>query len=669
MIGRRLSDRYDILSHLGEGGMAVVYKAKDLILDRLVAVKILRHDFSNDEEFIRRFRREAESVASLSHPNIVSIYDIGEEDDCYFIVMEYVQGITLKKFIKSYSPVSFQEVVYIAKQIALALAHAHERGIVHRDIKPHNIIIDENENVKVTDFGIALGVTSATITYTNSILGSAHYISPEQASGGKATIKSDIYAFGIVLFELLTDRIPYPGSSPVTVAIKHLNDPFPYPKDFRHDIPQSLENIVIKSVEKNPNLRYDTMNELYEDLDTALDPNRLNEPRREFHDGISPMESDSTDKEETIKIPPVPRNTETKTEEQNPNEDGNPSKKIKKTKRKRFWLWISLLILMILIGASVAAFYVFPKLFYVQDTTVPDLKGMTYQNAVQHLKEKQLKPIKRHVADNQIDKGKVARQDPESQTEVKVNSDVTIYVSTGAKKEILDNYIGYDRQSVLDLVRDKTYKQIVWKKEYSSTIPEGEVMKQDPSPGKKIIPSETTLELTYSAGEEEQSVPDLTGLSEDDAESKLDQLGLKMEVKDGDYSDNIDKGAVLEQTPQQGESLKKGSSVTVYLSKGKELKPETIKKTIKVELDQNQNDQNQNGQNQSDQNQTEQKPTHVQIIYTDASHNNETFVDEEISETKSYTIPLTIKPNESAHYQVLINGEVKKEETIDYDGG
>ncbi|WP_141603425.1 Stk1 family PASTA domain-containing Ser/Thr kinase [Terrilactibacillus laevilacticus] len=657
MIGRRISDRYDILSRLGEGGMAVVYKAKDLILDRLVAVKILRHDFSNNEEFIRRFRREAESVASLSHPNIVNIYDIGEEDDCYFIVMEYVQGITLKKFIKSYSPVSFQEVVYIAKQIALALAHAHERGIVHRDIKPHNILIDENENVKVTDFGIALGVTSATITYTNSILGSAHYISPEQASGGKATIKSDIYAFGIVLFELLTDRIPYPGSSPVTVAIKHLNDPFPYPKDFRHDIPQSLENVVIKAVEKNPNLRYDTMNELYEDLDTALEPNRLNEPRRERHDDISPMEYESTDQEETIKIPAVPRKTENLTEEQKPNEGNKPSKKPKKTKKKRFWLWITLLILMILIGASVAAFYIFPKLFYVQDTTVPDLKGMKYQNAVKQLKEKHLKSLRRNVADNQIDKGKVARQDPESQTEVKENSSVTVYVSTGAKKEILDNYIGYDRQSVLDLIRDKNYKEIVWKKEYSSTIPEGEVMKQDPSPGKKIIPSQTTLELTYSAGEEEQSVPDLTGLNEDEAKSKLDHLGLKMKVKDGDYSDSIEKGNVLEQTPQQGESLKKGSSVIVYLSKGKELKPETIKKTVKVELDQNQNDQNQ----------TEQKPTHVQIIYTDASHHNETFVDEEINETKSYTIPLTINPNESANYQVLINGEVKKEETIDYD--
>ncbi|WP_262391910.1 protein kinase domain-containing protein [Sporolactobacillus inulinus] len=201
MIGKRVGGRYQIISRLGEGGMAVVYKAKDLILDRLVAVKTLRPELAGDEEFVRRFHREAESVASLSHPNIVAIYDIGEED-CYYLVMEYIEGMTLKEFIKNYSPISIDDSIYIMKQILLAIGHAHEHGIVHRDIKPQNILINESESVKVTDFGIALAVSGATITYTHSIMGSAHYLSPEQAKGGTATIKSDIYALGIVMFEL-----------------------------------------------------------------------------------------------------------------------------------------------------------------------------------------------------------------------------------------------------------------------------------------------------------------------------------------------------------------------------------------------------------------------------------------------------------------------------------
>lgn len=247
MIGKRLNGRYKILDLIGGGGMANVYLARDIILDRDVAVKVLRPDFSDDEEFIRRFHREAQAATSLNHPNIVSIYDVGEEGNILYIVMEYIDGTTLKQYIQKNGPLSNEESVNIMIQLTSALAHAHENHIVHRDIKPQNILIDENGVVKITDFGIAVALTSTTITQTNSFLGSVHYLSPEQARGGMATKKSDIYSLGIVMFELITGRLPFFGESAVSIALKHLQNNTPSPKRWNPAIPQSIENIILKS--------------------------------------------------------------------------------------------------------------------------------------------------------------------------------------------------------------------------------------------------------------------------------------------------------------------------------------------------------------------------------------------------------------------------------------
>ena len=245
MNGKRISDRYKILRMIGGGGMANVYLARDMILDRDVALKILRMDFSNDEEFIRRFHREAQSATSLTHPNIVSIYDVGEEGDIYYIVMEYVDGMTLKQYIQAFSPIPVEKALDIMKQITSAVSHAHQNHIVHRDIKPHNILIDHNGNVKITDFGIAMALSATSITQTNSVLGSVHYLSPEQARGGMANKKSDIYSLGIVMFELITGRLPFSGESAVSIALKHLQSETPSPSRWNPSIPQSVENIIL----------------------------------------------------------------------------------------------------------------------------------------------------------------------------------------------------------------------------------------------------------------------------------------------------------------------------------------------------------------------------------------------------------------------------------------
>ncbi|MEH7512462.1 Stk1 family PASTA domain-containing Ser/Thr kinase, partial [Gottfriedia acidiceleris] len=306
MIGRRLNDRYKILKLIGVGGMANVYLARDMILDRDVAVKMLKADFSNDPDFLRRFQREAYSVTSLSHPNIVSSYDVGEEDGLQYIVMEYVEGETLKEYIQHHTPIKPKEVLRIMEQLASALAHAHHFQIVHRDVKPQNILINKEGNVKITDFGIATASTAATITQTNSVLGSVHYLSPEQARGGVANKKSDIYSLGIVMFELLTGKLPFSGESAVAIALKHLQSEVPPPTRFNPEIPQSVENIVLKATAKDIFYRYDTADEMKLDLQTALDSDRLNE--KPF---VIPTNDDETKVIPIIKDIPVSTNDDT----------------------------------------------------------------------------------------------------------------------------------------------------------------------------------------------------------------------------------------------------------------------------------------------------------------------------------------------------------------------
>lgn len=284
MIGHQLGGRYEVIERVGGGGMALVYKAQDLLLNRNVAIKVLRQQFVHDEEFIRRFRREAQSAASLSHPNVVSIYDVGQEDDVHYIVMEYVEGKNLNEIIKERAPLQVDESVRIASQIADALDHAHHNQIIHRDIKPHNILIGRNGRVKVTDFGIARAVTSTTITQTGSVVGSVHYFSPEHAKGIVTGEKSDLYSLGIVLYQMLTGQLPFLGESPISVALKHLQEEFDEPRKFNPLIPQSVENVILKSMRKNPQERYQSAKEMQTDLETCLMPERRNETKIDFPD-------------------------------------------------------------------------------------------------------------------------------------------------------------------------------------------------------------------------------------------------------------------------------------------------------------------------------------------------------------------------------------------------
>lgn len=653
MIGRRVGGRYQILSRLGEGGMAIVYKAKDLILDRFVAVKILRSELAGDEEFVRRFHREAESVASLSHPNIVAIYDIGEEEDCYYIVMEYVHAMTLKKFIKDYSPISISESVHIMKQIARAIAHAHARGIVHRDIKPHNILIDEGEHVKVTDFGIALAVSDSTITYTHSIIGSAHYLSPEQARGGKATVKSDIYALGIVMFELLTGRLPFPGTSPVSVALKHLSEPMPFPRDFRPDIPQSLENVIIRALAKQPQDRYGNVTELYDDLESSLNSERAGEKRLLI---VSDSADETGDDEKTIKMSPIMTGkSEDAIAATDPLEPAGSEKKGKKKSRAKRWLTLSGILLLLVAAGLVLGVTLLPKLFYVENVRVPDVTGQTYEQATKTMAGSNLKVSRTDRPSTTVKKGLVMLQNPAAGTEVKAKTGVGLFVSTGPNPVRMENYVGYDRDSVASSLQDQGYKSIIWHQQQSPSVPEGEIISQSPAAGSQVVPSDTVLELTYSTGNPNVTVPDLSGKTQDEANQLLQSLGLSANFTSGDYSDTVHMGDVLNQDPVPGSQMAKGSSVSVSLSKGSKPQPKQIDQPIKIVYPKGNGNGGRNAQ-----------PIHVQIYYTDASHNDTLFADEMLTDTKTYTVPFTINPGAKGSYRVLIDGIQRKGATVDY---
>lgn len=648
MIGRRLSGRYEVISKIGEGGMAIVYKARDLILDRIVAVKVLRSEFSHDNDFIRRFRREAESVASLSHPNIVSIYDIGEEEQCYFIVMEYVEGVTLKTFIKDFQPVPLETIVYIMEQVALAIGHAHDYGIVHRDIKPHNILVDANDQVKVTDFGIALAVTSATMTYTNAILGSAHYLSPEQAKGGKATEKSDIYALGIVLYECLTGRLPFAGSSPVSVALMHLNETVPRVHEFRSDVPQSMENIVIKAMAKNPNHRYNSVKEFLIDLTTSLAPNRMNTP-------ILTFEEDSEDEIEKTKVLPVIGSVKDVVPAAEPVKEtkklipeGEPVKK-----KRKAWPWVlSFILLFIILGA--AAYFLIPMWSASNDVTLPNVVGKSYDTARQTLVSDHVKVNRNNTTNDTVAKDHVISENPISGNKVKKNSTVSLLVSSGPGKTDVSDYVGYDKDTAKKLVQNAGYKNVVMQGIASTSVPAGEITKQNPATGDKVITKDTVMELTYSTGPPTESVPDLTGLTKNDAAATLKNQGLNAQFSDGDYSDTIPKGNVSDQDPKSGSAVQQGSVVNVYLSKGQKKKPVTTTENINVNVTPS-----------SDPSQPTQ-PVHVEIFYNDANHNNEKAVDDRTTESKSYPLSLTIDPGGQASYTVVVNGKTTEQKTINY---
>ncbi|WP_340085225.1 Stk1 family PASTA domain-containing Ser/Thr kinase [Siminovitchia sp. FSL H7-0308] len=647
LIGKRISGRYKIIKVIGGGGMANVYLAHDMILDRDVAVKVLRLDFADEDEFIRRFQREAQSATSLAHSNIVNIYDVGEEGNIYYIVMEYVDGMTLKQYIQQNHPISVEKTLDIMQQLTSGLSHAHYNHIIHRDIKPQNILIDHEGTVKITDFGIAMALSATSITHTNAVLGSVHYLSPEQARGGMATKKSDIYSLGIVMFELLTGRLPFFGESAVSIALKHLQSETPSPRRWNPDIPQSVENIVLKATAKDPFLRYNNVDEMEKDLETALDPDRLQEPKFLIPE----------DEEATKAIPVITDHDINSSGDEtviHPNSsDNNPEKKEKKKKKPRkklLWIIGSIITLALLLVLLFTI--ILPAVLGAKIVNVPDVSGKEYDDAVLALVDAGLEVGETiETPDEEFKEGEVIKTSPKAGREVKKGSVIDIYLSTGEEKFVMSDYTGRPYEDILTLLNDEEFKEI--RKEMVTSDEEpGTIIEQDPSPGSEVVPSETTVTFTVSQGAERITLRDLRGYNKKGLESYEESTGLTIDSSAEEYSNEVDAGLVISQEPAAGTELKKGDTVKVVISKGeKEIPPKTVTKEITIPYE-----PAEKGKSQE-----------VRIFIEDMNHSMtvpaEIFL---INSNVKREIQLKVEKDKKAGYKVVRDNTVILEEEVPY---
>lgn len=563
-IGKIFAGRYRIIKQIGRGGMADVYLAKDLILDgEEVAVKVLRTNYQTDPIAVARFQREARAMADLDHPHIVRITDIGEEDGQQYLAMEYVAGLDLKRYIKEHYPLSNEEAVRIMGQILLAMRLAHAKGIIHRDLKPQNILLTPDGTAKVTDFGIAVAFAETSLTQTNSMLGSVHYLSPEQARGSKATIQSDIYAMGIIFFEMLTGHIPYDGDSAVTIALQHFQKPLPSVIAENPSVPQSLENVVIKATAKKLTDRYQTVSEMYVDLLSSLSYNRRNEPKLVFED---------TSKVDTKTLPKMSQSTLTAIPKVQPKEEApqsqNPAKKApgkeavaKPVKKRRFKArYLVLLASFILVLAS---------LFWIVSKTpatveIPNVAGQTVAEAKEKLKKANFEiGEEKSEASDTVEEGRVIRTDPNAGSARKEGTKVNLIISSGQQSFKIGNYVGRKSTDVIAELKGKKVPENLIKvvEEESSETEAGLVMKQSLSEGTTYDLSKAT-EITLTVAKKVTTVPmpSYIGSSLEFTKNNLIQIvGVKeanIEVVEVSTApEGTAEETVVSQSPKPGEGV------------------------------------------------------------------------------------------------------------------
>ena len=550
-VGYEVGKRYRIIRSLGEGGMANVYEAEDLVQKRRVTLKMLRFDLQDDPRSVERFHKEANSLTKLDNPHIVQIYDFGNDHGVPYLIMEYVKGTDLKTYLKEHYPLSCEKVVDIMEQILLAVESAHRIGIIHRDLKPQNILIDNYGKVKVTDFGISIAaMESATITKTNTMIGSVHYISPEQARGSIITKQSDIYSLGIILFELLTGKVPFEGQTAVSIAVKHYRDNLPSARKINPKVPQALENVILHATAKKLKDRYPDAETMARDLKTALLPVRKNEPKWEV-----PTEDDAETK--TLVIPT------TESSKRQPSTGSRKTKKTKQQKKKRVYRRHPIAFLIGTLGVIV----VITILLMSLKVQVPDLRGMSVREAQEVLLSNNLKlGKKRYEYSSSYLKGQTISSDPARETTVSRNSKVNIVISKGPLKTKFGSYIGQN----FDQVRKKLKaKGVLVDKEttYSNKYPAGQIVSQSIDPSMKVSLYQLPVTFTVSEGVQTFKIRDLTGYTQKSVIDYAQEHNITI-IFEQQYSNTVPKGQVISQNPKANTTVKAGSQVIVTLSLG-----------------------------------------------------------------------------------------------------
>jgi len=580
--GQKINDRYEVIRSIGEGGMANVYLGYDTILDRNVAIKVLRGDLSNDEKFVRRFQREALSASSLAHPNIVEMYDVGEDEGTYYIVMEYVEGKTLKQLLKKRGTLTLSEAIDIMSQLTDGMAHAHDSYIIHRDLKPQNIMIKDDGQIKITDFGIAMALNSTQLTQTNSVMGSVHYLPPEQASGKGCTIKSDIYSMGIIFYELLSGSLPFRGDNAVEIALKHMREPLPSLREENSAIPQSIENIIRKATAKNPKNRYDSARSMHEDLLTALDDERMNEdpyqykyPENEFEGKRikkAPEEKEEEEEPEKAEIEKTVDATEDTSE---------IAKKIEDTEEKKNKKIIIILgiIFAVIVIALIVIFFVVPKFSNKKAVTVPNCENLKVSACEKKLQEVgfEVNTTIKSIPSTKIKKNRVVKTNPEKGRSIKYGSKITIYKSSGEETFELEDYTGKNSIEIKTILETKYgLKVTIEKKEPTDNTKEydeDEIIGQSLAKGSEVKEGDALVLYVPNIID---TYPDFVGekWSLSDIETFCSDNGLQINEipQTVSYSSNYADNEVIRVNRAPGSKIYKGTTVTVYYAQ-KQAKP------------------------------------------------------------------------------------------------
>lgn len=566
--GQKINDRYEIIKTIGEGGMANVYLANDTILDRKVAIKVLRGDLSNDEKFIRRFKREALSVSNLSHPNIVEVYDVGEEDGNYYIVMEYIEGKTLKQLLQKRGALTLNEVIDIMTQLTDGLAHAHEAYIIHRDIKPQNIMIEDNGLVKITDFGIAMALNSTQLTQTNSVMGSVHYLPPEQANGKGSTVKSDIYSLGILMYELLTGSVPFKGDTAVEIALKHMKEKIPSIRKQNPTIPQSVENIVLKATAKNPKNRYDNVRDMYKDLQTALQ--RDNEKRLVY-------EYPENDLEETKVIPQVTKEIKQVIDKPTAKEEDSEDNSVLKEKDEKNKLPIILAVVLLGTLIVLAGVYLLITSKDVKEVKVPNVVGLTTEEAIKKIKEKGLEYTTKSEESTTVEEGKVIRTEPKAGSTRTKKSTITIVESSGKEYVVLEDYTGQNYYEIKGKLEAKGIKVEMKTKSVENASEykdkKDNIISQEPAFNKdeetKLYANDSVILYIPEVDVYPDMVAEKWTLSQVEEFVKEYNLTLDKSYKE---TDEVEEDIVLSQNRAVGDPIYEGYTLKITLSKKPEKK-------------------------------------------------------------------------------------------------
>lgn len=569
MKGQKISDRYQIIKSIGEGGMANVYLAYDTILDRNVAVKVLRGDLATDEKFVRRFQREALSASSLNHPNIVEVYDVGEDNGQYYIVMEYIEGKHLKELLKKRGHLTMTEVVDIMLQITDGMGVAHNSYIIHRDIKPQNIMILENGLVKITDFGIAMAMNATQLTQTNSVMGSVHYLPPEQANGKGATLQSDIYSMGILMFELLTGKLPYRGENAVEIALKHLKEALPSIREEIPNIPNSIENIIKKATAKNIKNRYADASEMHEDLLTCLDDSRAKEPPYEFK--YSENNYDDTKVSKIMKENAEEKGKKQKEEEEQIAKQITPDEL--KKQNKLVLILASIFTGLIVIITSIVV--LIPLITGGKEIKVPDVTNLSIKDAIDELQDAGFEVLdeQQEVSSTEIKEGNIVKTNPAAGSKRTKGTSITLYVSVGDTKVTIENYQDKNYLEIKGALEALGLHVVIEKKEVeenaASEYKEGQIIEQSVLEGEKLSVGET---ITLYIPDIISKFPNFTdgSYSLEEIQSFCDEHGVTLETEYVETSE-YEEGKIYYQSRKEGYTVAQGSTLKIRIAKAPEV--------------------------------------------------------------------------------------------------